>query len=110
MKHFEYKNKATPEEFITTLNNVCCVKDVFTNGYCYHFAAILNDLFDGYVVYNPVLNHFAFLDYESRKIYDITGAIGDCDDDGWVAWNSYISFEPIESNRIINQCIYKGGE
>ena len=82
----------------------------FTCGYCYHFAIILENLFDGYVMYNPVENHFAYMSSKTHKIYDITGCIGKLKNDGtdlWDRWDYYKITEPVESERIEEQCLYK---
>lgn len=80
----------------------------FTNGYCYHFATILNSLFgseDGLngIVYNPVENHFAF--YSGGKFYDITGEIPQSAN--WYSWDYYKGLEPNDAERVIEQCCYK---
>ena len=81
----------------------------FTNGYCYHFACIMENLFEGSIVYNDVDNHFAFMvgDFDGDfTIYDITGKI-DKADGCWEKWELYQVKEPIASERIIEQCCYK---
>lgn len=77
----------------------------FTHGYCYHFACILAQLFDGEIVYNPVDNHFGFSDAATHCVWDITGALPY--DAPWYKWEAYKEIEPIESKRIIEQCVYK---
>lgn len=81
-------------------------KDIFCGGYCYHFACILAQLFDGEIVYNPVDNHFGFFDIATLCIWDITGTLS-YDSTPWYKWEVYKTVEPIESQRIIEQCIYK---
>ena len=58
-------------------------------------------------MYNPVKNHFAFL--HNKNIYDITGKIGDESElkTSWYFWSVYKILDPAESERIIEQCMYK---
>ena len=76
----------------------------FTNGYCYWFAFILNIVFDGTIVYLPVKNHFIF--YKDSYAYDINGFY-DLNDKIFIEWDKYQVIEPLESKRIIDQCILK---
>lgn len=76
--------------------------DCFTCGNCYWFAQILEKRFGGTIVYYPIMNHFAFC--KNECVYDITGQI---EDKKYYDWEWYKEFEPIESARIIKQCITK---
>lgn len=82
-------------------------KDIFCGGYCYHFATILARMFRGAIAYNPVDNHFGFTDAETDAVWDITGVIGNIWEPQWKLWVDYQIKEPIESQHIIEQCIYK---
>lgn len=92
------------------------VNDLFERGYCYHFSIILENLFNGTVMYNSVDNHFAtkiyvetswYANHEEMeyRLYDITGRIDLTDD--WVEWEQFCKEEPLEANSIEAQCIYK---
>jgi len=92
------------------------LEDLFSFGYCYHFSIILKDLFNGCIMYNPVENHFATKIYvetswyanndeKEYRLYDITGRL-DLNDE-WVEWTSYEEEEPLGSERIKEQCLYK---
>ena len=104
------ENNLTIEKFIEQFNRDIEDSEIFQRGYCYHFSVILNDLFTGSIVYNPVLNHFAFCcEY---GIYDVTGKIAekeevDKENSLWYFWALYQVMDPIESERIIEQCQYK---
>lgn len=74
---------------------------LFTNGLCYHFASILNNMFIGSIMYNDIDNHFAFL--YNNKLYDITGEIKK---DNFVYWDIYKTKEPLNSGRVTNECIF----
>lgn len=95
------------EKFRKRFNDEQEIKSVFTNGYCYHFAYLLAGLYEGFISYNPVDNHFGFVESKTNSIWDITGNIGEFDNNSWRNWEEYKSEEPIESSRIIKQCIYK---
>ena len=82
-------------------------KDIFCGGYCYHFASILAKLYRGFIVYYPIDNHFGFADTATDCIWDITGVIGHLEDSDWKCWELYKLEEPLDSQHIIEQCIYK---
>ena len=78
------------------------LEEVFTCGYCYWFAFILCERFNGTIVYNPIDCHFAMKLDES--IYDITGEI---ESKGFVDWKEYQSEEIADSLRAIKNMILK---
>ena len=107
---FSVDNSSYLEDFINEFRNAIGdekAKDIFCGGYCYHFACILAGLYHGTIVYNPIDNHFGFTDATTDAIWDITGVIGHIKDPKWKTWDIYKLEEPIESQRIIEQCIYK---
>lgn len=74
---------------------------IFTSGYCYHFAIILNNLFGGDIIYNQILDHFACK--INNVAYDITGKIEL--DNNWELWDTYKFYNnklTVEAKRIIN--------
>lgn len=79
------------------------LEDVFTNGNCYHFALILESMFEGEIIYDPNACHFLTkIDYE---FYDITGKV-----DGPIDYYIWDDFEDIDYNEylMINRdCVYK---
>ena len=100
----------------TASDNEQAIEDLFERGYCYHFAVILSTIFRGTIMYNPVENHFAtkilvetswYANEEEMKeyLYDITGRLDFTD--AWVEWDRFREEEPLESEAIIAQCIYK---
>lgn len=104
------------EQFKKDSKDETVLEDIFTSGYCYHFAILLAHLFGVqdysiHLMYNPIDNHFAFLDYVSMHAYDITGDLGPLDkeffDKGWELWKSYRCKDELETGRIIKQCVYK---
>lgn len=78
--------------------------EVFTKGYCYYFALILKSRFNGIICYLPVDNHF--ITYINGKYYDITGEVN-IDHQVLYTWDSYQVIEPLDSERIIRDCIVK---
>ena len=86
--------------------------DCFTKGCCYWFAHILKERFNGQIIYEPVINHFACM--IDNVPYDI---LGNCDktypedDFHWVLWDTYeikSDGSPSEVRKeIINHCINK---
>jgi len=82
------------------------IEDVFSNGYCYWFAMILNSRFsimDSTIYYLPIKNHF-IVKIED-KFYDITGEV--IPDEKPYVWCFYRLFDSIEYERIKRDCILK---
>ena len=79
------------------------IEESFLYGNCYWFAHILTTRFDGDIVYLPIENHFlALID---QKFYDISGKVEPTTK--WVYWTDFQRRAPLESKRIIKQCIEK---
>ena len=108
--------QTTPEQFIQKFKDDFSknqkekelLKEHFTCGYCYHFAVMLEGVFKHGnrsvdLMYNPVENHFAAKINE--KLYDINGEINDTEE--WMTWTEYQKFEPLDSERVIKNCLYK---
>ena len=98
LEFIENFKKSHPEEII----------DLFTNGYCYYFAIILDERFfkHGIIMYIPVYNHFCYK--ICNKLYDINGEISDPDMiKEAISWKCYIRKEPAGSYRIIRDSILK---
>ena len=76
-------------------------RNLFLNGYCYWFAAILANRFRGEVWYLPIENHFVCR--IDGFYYDITGKV---QPDGVIyRWSEYP--DEIEKKRIIRDCVNK---
>jgi len=76
--------------------------ELFTHGYCYWFAVILQERFSGVIMYNEVDNHFALL--VDNRLYDATGGIPAV---GFTAWSVYQTAEPLNAWRVRRDCVYK---
>ena len=73
---------------------------LFMEGRCYWFAFILKERFDGTILYNEIMNHWACLiDY---KLYDATGQI---DSKGFYRWPDCVIEDNLLYQRLIDQCI-----
>ena len=71
----EEKMKMSIEEVIADINSLDPsggVIEVFTEGYCYDFAYMLQRTFGGDIVYN-MLDHYLL--HVDGKFYDITGEV-----------------------------------
>lgn len=79
------------------------IEELFSNGYCYWFANILANRFDGEIYYLPIMNHF--ITKIANDFYDIKG-IANYNELKY-PWVFYQKFEPLESQRIIKNCIEK---
>lgn len=96
--------RSSVKKFITDFkeSKEDALESVFTNGYCYWFAFILHTLFDGEIMYHPIVNHFA-TEIEG-VLYDITGEI---DSTGFEKWEEFKTLDELETERIIRYCIRK---
>lgn len=81
------------------------IEDVFSNGYCYWFAKILDERFmpKSQIYYLPIRNHF--ITKIEDKFYDITGEI--IPDEEPYEWTTYKIFDCLEYERIRRDCILK---
>lgn len=105
------------DKFITPFRKSEVI-DIFMNGYCYYFAKILSIRFNTFlwhpaeIYYNPIDCHFACL--IGNKLWDINGEISDDIIDygtnkhgDWYRWLYYVDFEPLDSERVVKNCIIK---
>lgn len=92
------------KEFISDFkaNHKDSLEDVFSYGYCYWFAFILESRFEGKIYYNPVVNHFATR--IRNHLYDITGEISR---QGFEDWEEFQKRDYLHTQRIIRDCILK---
>ena len=88
------------------------VIDCFTQGCCYWFAFILKERFQGKIVYDPVIGHFACMIGDTA--YDIRGNIDKTYGPGffnwyeWDTWELYANGEPSGARQqVIKDCILK---
>lgn len=84
--------------------NPVVIEELFTRGYCYWFAKILADRFNGEIYYYPIANHFV-TNIENIE-YDITGYYHS-DEILSYLWSDYYKIDELEYNRIIRDCINK---
>ena len=82
------------------------LESVFSYGYCYWFAFILKERFNGTIYYLPIENHFICL--IDDKFYDITGYLEiDTNKDLVYPWEEYRLMDDLEAQRIERDCIKK---
>ena len=80
------------------------MEDTFLHGYCYWFAKILAERFEGVIYYEPIDNHF--IAYIENHFYDITGEV--IPSQKARPWSVYQLWDELETQRIIRDCINKG--
>ena len=79
-----------------------CLKNTFTQGYCYYFSLILRERFPGgSIVYIPVMGHFSYL--LQGNLYDITGKIET--EEKYYDFENYPDY--LQKQRIVRDCILK---
>ena len=88
------------------------VIDCFTQGCCYWFAFILKERFQGKIVYDPVIGHFAC--QIGCNVYDIRGNINKQYGPGFFNWHDWDTWEIYANGessgartRVIKDCILK---
>ena len=96
------------EEVLQFIRGFAPAQTLFLNGYCYWFARILTERFAGWIMYEPVDNHFmACIGYE---YYDASGMVTDQYPRAR-SWDRYKRFEkkhdPLHIWRLKNLCILK---
>lgn len=80
------------------------IEDCFLYQNCYWFAYILANRFNGEIYYLPISNHFCCL--INHLLYDIRGCISDVIELNFTtSWDDFQIEEPMESKRIIRDCI-----
>ncbi|MBP5461999.1 MAG: hypothetical protein J6Y20_07735 [Lachnospiraceae bacterium] len=90
------------QNFIKRFHSYDSIDDVFTNGCCYWFAAILFGRFirDGAeMVYDQVANHFGTR--IRGRVYDITGDVTEMY--RWESW--YEIDDEILRKRVLRDCV-----
>ena len=75
-------------------------QQLFMEGRCYWFAFILKERFDGKMMYNQIMNHWACL--IDNQLYDATGQI---DSEGFYVWPDVVTNDDLLYNRLVAQCI-----
>lgn len=88
-------------DFIKQFNDLGA-RNCFSNGMCYWFSNIMMQRFDGDIVYDPVLNHFAIL--IDGHVYDITGDITGDINYAWEFWEDFYYENPSHTTRILRDC------
>ena len=88
------------------------VIDCFTQGCCYWFAFILKERFQGKIVYDPVIGHFAC--QIGCNVYDIRVNIDKQYGPGFFNWHDWDTWEIYANGessgartRVIKDCILK---
>ena len=107
------------ESFITDFKkyNPKALEDTFYLGYCYWFAKILADRFQGEIWFNPDIVHFAtYIECDNKSmLYDIFGAIRigynsvtkQAESKQWMPWEELQQCNPETAQSITDSCIIK---
>ena len=85
---------------------------IFTEGGCYHFAVILDHLFEGEIVHHNIINHFmlrvrdsAWGEELSYTYYDITGVVDIIDEHNIQTWDDIKNNHPCAALYLSRDCI-----
>lgn len=108
-----YIGKRTVLQFINDFKkiNKDIIEELFTRGYCFWFAYILQGRFDlpnyhSKIYYNDIENHF--ICRVGKYFYDITGEIKNTNH--YIPWEDYQNKEFSHSIIITKYCILKEKE
>ena len=80
------------------------LEDTFLFGYCYYFAKMLEERFNGEIYYLPIANHF--ITKIDNFFYDIKGLIISMEEKPY-SWKDYQCLDELEVTRIKKYCILK---
>ena len=81
------------------------IEDTFLHGYCYWFAKILEERFEGTIYYLPIDNHF--ITRIGKEYYDIRGKLNAEQINPCCPWSEYEHTDSLEVKKIYRDCIYK---
>lgn len=94
------------------------IQFIFYRGFCYWFAFILADRFNGEIWFNPKIVHFACKIEE--ELYDIYGKVDvgyspvtgeyDGSENDWQTWEHFQLLNHEAAQSVIDSCIRKVGE
>ncbi len=73
----------------------------WTDGNCYFFALILQNVFGGKIYYDVILSHFLLK--IGKNYYDWTGKVEKCG--LLVEWDKFENYDFLQKERIIQNCI-----
>lgn len=95
------------EDFITDFKAMhpTEIEDTFLHGYCFWFAKILEERFEGIIYYMPIDNHF--ITRIGNDYYDIRGKLNAEQINPCSPWSEYEHTDSLEVGRIYRDCIYK---
>ena len=74
----------------------------WVSGNCYYFARILNARFGGLIYYDVEIGHF--VTEINGRFYDWNGEVPE-NDDLYVLWSNFDSYDPCQKMRIVRDCI-----
>ena len=83
--------------------DVNALENTFSYGYCYWFAFILMNRFNGELYYLPIENHF--ITKINNSFYDIKG-LQSAPSTSY-KWEDYKLMEPLDASRVEKYCIRK---
>jgi len=101
----------SPEEFIKNFKKDWdeeLLENVFMNGNCYHFALILEQMFDGLIIYDYIDGHFFvkigydFYDIRGKLEYPAIPFFDKC-----YIWDDLKRIDSLLYERILSDCVYK---
>lgn len=78
------------------------INNDWVSGNCYYFARILNARFGGTIYYDVEIGHF--VTEINGKFYDWNGEVPE-NDDLYVLWSNFDSYDQCQKMRIIKDCI-----
>lgn len=93
-KFIENFKKGFPEEQM---------KNIFTQGNCFHFATMLESFYSGYIVYDPHNQHFLFK--RGKRFYDINGEVDEPLD--FQLWEDLEEDGGEEYEFLLRNCVFK---
>lgn len=106
----EFEDHPGIKQFIENYKNTnpaltSAVVEAHTNGLCYHFSLILQDLYrGGEIYYEQMVGHFVYK--YGDHFYDITGEVNFTNSQ-LVKWSDMSKYDYSLYLRLLSDCVYK---
>mgnify|MGYP006379771933 CR=1 FL=1 len=107
--HSNLRSENSSENVWHFIKTFAAAHDTFLYGNCYWFAFILQNRFNGTILYDEIDNHY--LCEINGRIYDVRGEVTDFYSNvNLINWNDMLFKDPVLYKRLVRDCILKIGE
>lgn len=100
----QIENIYAEEQILKFIDGLKEAKNIFSNGYCYWFAHILQNRFGGEIWYVPAENHFYC--QIKNNFYDVNGVHKTLINQAF-RWEAFLLFDPKNYKTVYRDCVLK---